>query len=199
VRTVAAPVRVASPPSAGWSAPRALAAAALLALALFAARLWTGRAFDAGPRPMPLTDARDLPVIRADGTGARLGDALRPGLPTLVSVWASWCGPCRQEAPAIAALRRRFGPERLNIVYLNARDADAAPAWRDAMTRAAGLTPGSQVRMEDASLVRFTNDPAPAIPRTYLYDRRGSAVATIIGYKPLALARIAGLVEDDRS
>jgi len=178
----------------GWSARRALGAGALLALAFFASTLWIGRSFDSGAEPMPLADARQLPVTLADGRPARLGDAIRPGVPTVVSLWASWCGPCRKEAPALAALRRRFGPSELNLVYLNVRDQGAERAVLGAMSRAAGLRADGYLSMEDGQLVRFTNDLATAIPRTYVFDRAGAPVATIIGYKPLALARVAGLV-----
>jgi len=178
----------------GWSARRALAAGMLLAVALFAARLWSSRSFDAGPEPMGLAEARDLPVTLPDGRTARLGDAIRPGVPTVVSLWASWCGPCRKEAPTIAELRRRFGPSELNLVYLNVRDPGAQRADLAYLTQAAGLPADSYVSMKDGHLVQFTNDLGGAIPRTYVFDRAGVPKAMILGYKPLALARVAGLV-----
>lgn len=178
----------------GMSAGRALAAGLVLAFALFAARLWSSRSFDSGPQPMALADARDLPVTLPDGRPARLGNAIRPGVPTVVSLWASWCGPCRKEAPTIAELRRRFGPSELNLVYLNVRDPDADRADLAYLTQAAGLPADGYVSMKDGALVQFTNDLGSAIPRTYVFDRAGAPVAMILGYKPMALARVAGLV-----
>jgi len=55
------------------------------------------------------------------------------GKPTLVFLWAHWCGDCKQQAPILAKLRDEFSPKGLVIVaptrlygYV-ARGEDAAP------------------------------------------------------------------------
>ena len=178
----------------GWSGRRALGIGVLLALMFFAARLLTSRSFDDGPMPPPLAVAGQLPVRLPDGRAARLGDGVRAGVPTVVTLWASWCGPCRREASTIADLRRRFGSDRLNLIYLNVRDPGAGSAMLSRYMRDAGMQRDGYVMMDDAPLVQLTKDLTNAIPRTYVFDRAGTPVAMIVGYKPLALARVAGLV-----
>lgn len=50
------------------------------------------------------------------------------GKPVIVNVWASWCGPCRDEAPDI----KRFVAERTDVVFLGVNvdtDRKAAAAF----------------------------------------------------------------------
>ena len=44
--------------------------------------------------------------------------ALR-GRTVLLNVWASWCPPCREEMPSLAALGRRLAGEGLSIVAVS--------------------------------------------------------------------------------
>lgn len=56
----------------------------------------------------PLFDFADLhdPAQRV-----RLADALELGKPVVVNVWASWCGPCRDEIPAFREVAEAVGDE----------------------------------------------------------------------------------------
>ena len=38
---------------------------------------------------------------------------------TLVNVWATWCGPCRQEMPAMDSLYRALGPRGFRIAAVS--------------------------------------------------------------------------------
>ncbi len=101
-------------------------------------------------RPSPGIEAPALELPGADGSVYRLS-AYR-GRVVLVSFWASWCEPCREEMPSIEALRRslrgmpfvvlavnegesartarRFaGAARLNAPLLLDQDGAAARTW----------------------------------------------------------------------
>jgi thiol-disulfide isomerase/thioredoxin len=43
------------------------------------------------------------------------------GTPVVVNIWASWCGPCREEAPKLAAAARRFG-SRVQFIGVDIQD-----------------------------------------------------------------------------
>jgi thiol-disulfide isomerase/thioredoxin len=47
------------------------------------------------------------------------------GYPVVVNVWASWCGPCRFEFPALQNLSAQYG-KRVAFIGINSEDSDAA-------------------------------------------------------------------------
>ena len=57
---------------------------------------------------------------RMDGSTLKLSDYR--GKPTVLVFWASWCGPCRKEAPDVVRVAKSYG-QRVNIVSINAGES----------------------------------------------------------------------------
>jgi len=60
---------------------------------------------------------RPFDLERLDGGRLTLADYR--GRMVLVNIWASWCGPCRAELPALDALVRDLGDSALAFITLN--------------------------------------------------------------------------------
>jgi thiol-disulfide isomerase/thioredoxin len=168
--------------------------AGLILVAWIAIRIVVARSFDNGPMPPPLAKSGQLEVMLPDGSRRRLGDLVRPGVPTVINLWASWCGPCVEEGPKIAELRRRFGPRQLNIVSLNVRDEISDREAKALFMKDAGLAPEAYAILANDKIRALANTEDVLIPRTIVFDSAGAPLARITGYKPLALDRVAGLI-----
>jgi thiol-disulfide isomerase/thioredoxin len=96
------------------------------------------------------------------------------GVPALVNLWATWCGPCVKELPTLAALSKQRSD--LAIVPIDQEMADRAsvdaflekhqldlPIYRDPKMAVSGAV-GAQV-----------------LPTTILYDKDGREVWRYIG------------------
>ena len=118
----------------------------------------------AGPPVKPAEVAEILAHATSPGAGA-----------TLVNVWATWCGPCREEFPALLAAARRH-PE-LRLVLVSA-DFDAQLGEARKFLFAHGYRDSSYLKQGDDQVFingldsRWTG----ALPATVLYDANGRKV-----------------------
>jgi len=60
----------------------------------------------------------ELPYLDREGT---LSSEELEGKPVVINLWASWCGPCREETPALEAMWKKY-KDRVTIVGVNVRD-----------------------------------------------------------------------------
>jgi len=93
-----------------------------------------------GTAPLPAIAGTEL------GDGRRLSLASFRGRPLIINLWASWCIPCRREAPAI----RRFTAENPRIAFVgidvnNDRGDARAFARRAGWTHPSIYDPNGQI------------------------------------------------------
>ncbi len=137
-------------------------------LALFA--LGLAVAGQQGRRPEAGTPAPAFSLVLYDDHRAGLPKTISladlRGKPVVLNFWASWCIPCRDEAPEFEAASRRYKDQ---VVFLGANwlevEAAALPYLKQqAITYANGFDTQQQV----ARAYRITG-----VPETFFIDRNG--------------------------
>jgi thiol-disulfide isomerase/thioredoxin len=144
--------------------------------------VWRRGAARDQPAPGPFQVARGIPEPAPDfelpslaGGAVRLAE-LR-GRVVLVNLWATWCEPCRDEMPAMEILARDLGPRGLAVVAVNFKEAEE-PIRR--FVRDYALTFPVLLDADGAVAARYR---AFGLPATYLIDRRGALVGTVLGLR----------------
>jgi cytochrome oxidase Cu insertion factor (SCO1/SenC/PrrC family)/thiol-disulfide isomerase/thioredoxin len=150
-------------PTPGWSA---------VALARRLQKMMGLSRADPGPAGVgALSSGTDLKSGKSLGEGL---EALR-GRPAVVNVWASWCPPCREETPLLAAADRRFGRR---IAFVGADLEDDEESARGFLRRAGSDYPSFSV---DTAEVADLLGPPQGTPLTFFLDRTGDVVDEHIG------------------
>ena len=120
---------------------------------------------------------------RLDGDGTVSLASLR-GRVVVLNFWASWCGPCKHEAPLLEAAARRY--ERENVVVVGIDSQDFAGDAR-AFARRYRL---DYPNLHDGPGEVSARYGVQGFPETWFVDRRGRLVADhVVG--PLTAARLA--------
>lgn len=97
------------------------------------------------------------------------------GKPLIINVWASWCGPCREEMPSIQRLSTGKYSKQFNVIGISTDDDAYAAA---SFIKGARLTFNNYI---DHDLVLESLLGANTIPLTILVDARGVVVKKIYG------------------
>ena len=109
----------------------------------------------------------------------------------VLNVWASWCAPCRSEAPALAEVAADTRGKGVQMVGLVTRDSDAASR---AFVDRFALDYPHVIDSDGALQLQFReNLPPQAIPSTLIIDKQGRVAARVLG--EVSAPTLRGLLE----
>ena len=183
-----------------------LLAAVLLAVAPAAAACSSAQAGSAQ------SDSADSGFVAGDGSLVVLPESSRVAAPEIVgttlegepfrlsdhrgdvvvlNVWASWCAPCRAEAPVLRAAATDFAGKGVTFVGLDTRDSDVSAR---AFVEKQGITYPNVIDADGQIQLLFADSlPPQAIPSTLVIDRQGRVAARALGR--VSESSIRGMVE----
>lgn len=119
----------------------------------------------------PLAEkAANAEMTHLDGTKSKISD--RKGKVLLLNMWATWCGPCRGEMPALVKMQEEHGPKGFEIIGLNTDDGDSKEMIEKfAEEMKLNYTLVWSSTEQQAALLKISN--FNGIPQSFIIDRDG--------------------------
>lgn len=127
-------------------------------------------------KPADRKSVQDVGGERLDGKAFELSEF--KGKVVVVNFWASWCAPCRGEAPSLQHVydeNKAKGVEFLGVAF-----KDSKPNAQ-AFERKFKVTYPSLFDADGQVTLAFREVPPSAIPSTLVLDRQGRVAARVIG------------------
>ena len=141
---------------------------------------------------IPVAERKAAPQLRGelvDGTSFDL--ASWRGSPVVVNVWGSWCGPCKDEQPALVAAAKALAPRKVRFLGL---DQESSRANALAHERTYGVTYPSLSDPAGTQLLRFQGlVPPSSVPATIVLDAEHRVAAVKLGR--ITQATLLGMVD----
>ena len=124
-------------------------------------------------------DRKPAPAIKGttlDGKPFALSD--HTGKIVVLNFWASWCAPCREEAPS---MQRIYDDTRASGVEFVGVDIKDGKGNAQAFLRTYKITYPSLYDQAGQVALAFRDVPPNAVPSTLIVDRKGRVAARAIG------------------
>jgi thiol-disulfide isomerase/thioredoxin len=101
----------------------------------------------------------------------------------LVNLWATWCGPCVKEFPHLLKLQKLYEEKGVKVVFISVDEPeDTENAVRPFLQKQkVTFTTYIKDGDDDSFIDAIGTGWRGAIPTTFIFDRTGKQVATLIG------------------
>lgn len=100
----------------------------------------------------------------------------------VINLWATWCGPCRMETPALVKLHKEYQSRGVEMIALSTEDPDASA--KTVLTFMRDYNVNYQVGWADRELAQILMQGRTSIPQSFVIGRDGRIVDRFVGFDP---------------
>jgi len=126
---------------------------------------------------------------QADTQGKMVRLSSFKGKYVLLDFWASWCGPCRKENPALVKVYQEFKDKNFTILGVSLDELDGRSAWIEAIARDGLSWPQvSDLKHWDNAVAKLYS--ISSIPQSFLIGPDGVIIAIDLNAEQLKLKLI---------
>jgi len=104
------------------------------------------------------------------------------GRPVVLDIWATWCGPCRQEIPHLVELAEKYRQDGLIVIGLTTEDPNRHRQAVKDFAKQYGMTYHVGFASEALYLALNGGSATMRIPQTFIFGADGKLIRRIIGY-----------------
>lgn len=115
------------------------------------------------------------------------------GKVVVLDFWATFCGPCRVEAPHLDALQRRYSEQGLLVIGLNVGGQDDRPEIPGFVRE---LDIKYTLGFPEPEMINLFMGSDDRIPQTLVFDRRGRLIKHFVGYDQTVSAELERTIEE---
>ncbi|HEX5833417.1 MAG TPA: TlpA disulfide reductase family protein [Pyrinomonadaceae bacterium] len=136
----------------------------------------------AGNEPNPAMPAVVMETEMKSANGDPIKLSNYSGKVLLVNLWATWCGPCRNETPELVRLYREYQDRGLEIVGLSTEDPIASEKKVQDFVREYNV--GYHVGWAKPEVAVALMQGRGSIPQSFIVTRDGRVAKRFIGFHP---------------
>lgn len=129
-------------------------------------------------------------VSFVDAAGKRLSLSEFRGHGMLINLWATWCPPCVEEMPSLAALSQALAPDNVAVLPLSSDNGGAKAV--EAFFAREKITSLPVLLDPDGAAARAFR--VPGLPTSIIINKQGTEIARVVGGANWGTPEATGIV-----
>ncbi|HZF40611.1 MAG TPA: TlpA disulfide reductase family protein [Blastocatellia bacterium] len=186
------------PLKSSWTVTRlGLIGAAIILVAVIAYTFYQGgRPRPAAPGSTSNNAALPENVMQAsinllDGQTTKLANY--SGKILIVDLWATWCGPCRQEIPHLVEIAKEYKDKGVEVIGLTNEDPETDAEMVKQFSQTFNIN--YPIGWADGEMQQGLMQGRGAIPQTYIIGRDGKILKRFVGFSRDAIPQMKAVLE----